>query len=376
MGQHAGDGSGPVTLDGSSTGRIAVVVGTRPEIIKVAPVVRALGARAEVVYTGQHYDDALSGAFFDTFGLPRPAAVVEIGGRTRGEQIGIGVQGLSRLWAAAPPVAVVVQGDTNSALAGGLAANACGIPLVHVEAGLRSFDRAMPEEHNRVLVDRISDLLLAPTEVSRANLLAERIDRPIVVTGNTVVEAVAAILPDPAERMRLVERQGLTATAFVLVTIHRPENTDDPERLAALLTSLAKLDLPVVLPLHPRTRARVQGFGLGSLLTPLEVSEPLDYRTFLALSAEAAVLVSDSGGVQEEVSVYKRPVVVVRRSTERPEVLGSFATLATPWTLHEQAVAWLEDLAGVHRRLAATPSPYGDGDAGERSARAIHELLG
>jgi UDP-N-acetylglucosamine 2-epimerase (non-hydrolysing) len=245
-----------------------------------------------------------------------------------------------------------------------------------VEAGLRSFDRAMPEEHNRTLTDRVSDLLLAPTSCSRDNLLRERIDARIVVTGNTVVEAVRSMLPGSAERSQLLADRGLEPDGYLLVTLHRPENTDDRDRLGTILAGLAELDLPVVFPVHPRTTRRIQEFGLGTHMRQLRVLEPLGYREFLALSAESALLVSDSGGVQEEASVYKRPVVVVRRSTERPEVLGDFSSLCLPDTLVDHVAAWMEDLPSHHARMATVPSPYGEGEAARLSADAIIEHLG
>lgn len=355
--------------------RVAIVVGTRPEIVKMAHIASELGHRTVVTYTGQHYDEALAGTFFDVFGMPRPSAVVEVGGRSRGEQIGVAVEALTRLWLNDRPDAVVVQGDTNTALAGALAANAVGLPLVHVEAGLRSFDRRMPEEHNRALIDRISDLLLAPTELGRDNLLAERIIERIVITGSTVVEAVKAALPSPGKRRRLLEDHRLVSSGYVLSTLHRPENVDDPKRLQTILEELGQLQLPVALPIHPRTRARVKAFGLEHLLTPLQVMEPLGYVDFLALSAESAMLVSDSGGVQGEASVYKRPVVIVRSSTEWPEVVGTFTTMSEPEALGRTVDSWLDDIGGHHERLRHIPSPYGEGEASRLSAAAILDLL-
>jgi len=356
--------------------RCAIVTGTRPEIVKLAPLVKELGAEAEVVYTGQHYDESLAGSFFDTFGMPRPADVVHIGGRTRGEQIGFGAASLSALWESQPPDAVVVQGDTNTALGGALAANAVGIPLVHLEAGLRSFDRAMPEESNRVLVDHLSDLLLAPTSQAVENLRAEHIDTQIELVGNTIVEAVRAIMPRPEQRASILAAYGVRPNDFVLATIHRPENTDDPDVLACILEQFGKLDtdMPVLFSMHPRTRARIEAFGLDYLLGAVRVVEPLDYPSFLGMSAEAGVLVSDSGGVQEEVSVHKRPLVVVRRSTERPEVVGTFTRLVAPDGICDAAQAWIHDLDAHHRYLAALPCPYGAGNAARLSADAIGAL--
>lgn len=354
---------------------IAVVVGTRPEIIKLAPLMQQLSGDAQVIYTGQHYDESLAGSFFDAFGMPRPTAVVEIGGRTRGEQIGRGTTALCTAWQDQSPDAVVVQGDTNSALAGGLAANACDIPLVHLEAGLRSYDRRMPEEHNRVLIDHVSDLLLAPTDNAYRNLRAEQITAEAAVVGNTIVEAVRSSLPEQEQRQGVVERHGVAAGAFVLATIHRPENTDDPQVLESILRQLGAIDLPVLLALHPRTRSRLVRFGLEHLLFDVVELAPLGYGEFLALSAESGLLISDSGGVQEEVSVLKRPLLVIRNSTERPEVLGTFTKLVPPQQLLVEAERWLSDLPQRHARLAALPCPYGHGDASRLSAKLIHEFL-
>ena len=356
---------------------VAVVLGTRPEIIKLAHVIRLLGPAAVVLHTGQHYDQGLSDTFLEAFGLGEPHAYLGVGGQTRGQQIGLGVRALDDQLSELRPGAVVVQGDTNTALAGGLAANALEMVLVHVEAGLRSHDRRMPEEHNRVLVDHLGDLLCAPTDVSKKNLLGEGIPESRVrVTGNTVVEAVLDLMPEPYERSRLLDSHHLSPGEFILSTFHRPENVDDPERFRTVLGELASLDLPVLLPLHPRSMAQATEHGMGDLLEAITVIDPIGYREFLGLGAESAFLISDSGGVQEEVSVYKRSVIVVRRSTERPEVLGTFAELVEPGPgISDVAARWSSDLPGLHERLASIPSPYGDGTASARIVEAIGELV-
>jgi UDP-N-acetylglucosamine 2-epimerase (non-hydrolysing) len=358
-------------------GSIAVVLGTRPEIIKLAHIVRLLGPAARVVHTGQHYDPALSGVFFKAFGLDDPTVLLDIGGQSRGAQIGEAVGSLDAHLHADRPLAVVVQGDTNTTMAAALAANAQDIPIVHVEAGLRSHDRAMPEEHNRVVTDHLADLLLAPTNLARSNLLGEGIpDQRIVVTGNTVVEAVTSLLPSKEQRSEVLDRFGLTPGGFILSTFHRPENVDRPEKFAAILGELAGLDLPVLLPLHPRSRTRVEQHGLSDLLDKVLVLDPLGYQDFLALLAECALAVADSGGVQEEASVVKRPVVVVRNSTERPEVIGTFAALVTAGPEIGRTVSrWLSDLPDLHQRLAGIPSPYGDGRASEWAVAEITRLV-
>ena len=347
-------------------GAVAVVLGTRPEIIKLGHIIRLLGPAVSVIHTGQHYDAGLSESFLRAFAVAEPSTHLGVGGKSRGTQIGEGLAALDAHLETNRPLALMVQGDTNAALAGGLAANAREIPLVHVEAGLRSHDRRMPEEHNRVLVDHLGDLLCAPTEISQQNLLDEGIPQSrIRVTGNTVVEALGGALPGHEERNRLLDEHGLEPKRFILATFHRPENVDDPQRFEALLEDLGSLPLPVLLPLHPRSVSQVDEFGLDALLENLTVIPPIGYRDFIGLSAEAAYLVSDSGGVQEEASVLKRPVIVVRRSTERPEVIGTFARLCEPGQIGKLAGQWLLDIEDVHRGLEETPSPYGDGSASQ-----------
>ncbi|MEV0675606.1 UDP-N-acetylglucosamine 2-epimerase (non-hydrolyzing) [Actinosynnema sp. NPDC050436] len=356
---------------------VTLVCGTRPELIKLAPLIGLLGPRAVVVYTGQHYDRAMYELIRRDVAEPGGFHEFALGGARRGAQLGLAVKAVDDVLAAHRPAAVVVQGDTTSALAGALAANANDVPLVHVEAGLRSYDRAMPEEHNRVAIDHLADLCCAPTPVNRANLLAENVpaDR-IEVTGNTVVEALEAALPGPDAEAAVLAAHGLRRDHYAVATVHRPENVDDAETLETVLRELAALPLPVVLPLHPRTAKRVRDFGLGALLRRLRVVEPQAYPDFLALAAGAAVVVSDSGGIQEEVSVLKRPVVVVRRSTERPEIEGTFGTLVPPGPgIGAEVRRWLDDVAGHRARLAALPSPYGTGSPSVRIASALEELV-
>ncbi|KJS54807.1 UDP-N-acetylglucosamine 2-epimerase [Streptomyces rubellomurinus subsp. indigoferus] len=359
---------------------VAVVLGTRPELVKLAPLIHELGAATRLVHTGQHWDEAMSGRFLRDLDLPRPELLTGVGGRPRAGQIAQSLAQLDAAFAEDRPAAVVVQGDTNATLAGALAANAREIPLVHVEAGLRSHDRAMPEEHNRVMVDHVSDLLCAATGDNVANLRAEALaEERIALTGNTVVEVVRRRLPDETARAALLAAHGLRPDAYVLATVHRPENTDTAEALGAVLAELdriARAGTPVLFPMHPRTRAAVERFALDGLLAHLAVTEPIGYGDFLGLANHAALLVSDSGGVQEECTVLGRPLLVVRRSTERPEAMAAgFAALVRPGEeLGALARAWLSDTPERLARLAATPSPYGDGLASARIAALTAEL--
>lgn len=352
---------------------VAVVFGTRPEIIKLAGVARLLGADACLIHSGQHESYEMARSFLEELGFAGPDIQLAVGNQSRGRQIGDAIRELDEYFDACPPAAVVVQGDTNTTLAGALAANARGIPLVHVEAGLRSRDRAMPEEHNRVLTDHLADMCCAPTDVASRNLVEEGIAAErVVVTGNTVVDAVLERLPSIDERRSLLAKRGLASRSYVLATFHRPENVDAPDALQTVLGELGALPLPVVLPLHPRTADRARAFALSEHLARLTITEPLGYAELLAVAAESAVLVSDSGGLVEEASVLKRPIAVVRRSTERPEVQGTFAELVGPGpAISKQVRAWLEDLDALHARLAKTPTPYGDGRASERCVAAI-----
>jgi UDP-N-acetylglucosamine 2-epimerase (non-hydrolysing) len=355
------------------------MLGTRPEIIKLASVIRPLGGNARIIDTGQHYDAAMSGCFFEAFRLPAPDVRLHgVGGASRGQQVGAMICALTELFADDPPRAVVVQGDTNTASAAAQAASYSGIPVVHVEAGLRSHDRAMPEEINRQVVGVVAELHCAPTPRAAGNLAAEGVPaHRIRVTGNTIVEATGESLPAKATSLAQLATYGVDDGGFVLATIHRPENTDDPGRLRLILDQLATLGLPVVFPVHPRTRERAARYGLEHLLDRLQVVAPADHPAFLGLARHARLLVSDSGGVQEECTVLKKPLLVVRNSTERPEAVeAGFATLLRPGPELGRAARELLADATLAARLAAIPSPFGDGRAGERIAAATLELLG
>lgn len=353
------------------TPRVAVVMGTRPEIIKLAPVVAALGPAARPLATGQHWDAALTDVFFAGVGMPRPVQPLRgVGGRDRAGQVAAMLTGLTDWFRGDRPDAVVVQGDTNSANAGAQAAHHLGIPVVHVEAGLRSHDRAMPEEINRLVIGAVADVHCAATTGNAEHLLrAGAPPAAVHVTGNTIVEATRRALPSAPLRAAVQQAHGVGADGYVLATVHRPENTDDPARLQALLRSLGGLGVPVLLPLHPRTRAAIA--ASGTVVPPsVRCTAPVDHPTFLALAAGARLLVSDSGGVQEEVTVLGKPIVVVRTSTERPEAVDAgFAVLTGPDGV-AAAAGWLLR-PGWPEELARRPSPFGDGRAAERIAALV-----
>jgi len=357
---------------------VTVVIGTRPEIVKMAAIVRLLGRRARLVHTGQPEDSELAGDFFAAARLPVPRTLAGIHGASRHEQVARMITQLGELWSAPyPPRAVLVQGGTNTASAAAQAASYAGIPVVHVEAGLRSFDRAVPEEINRCLLGVLADLHCAPTAAAVAHLRAEGVPAArIELTGNTVVEATLAILPDEAQALRIAARFGAEPGQYVLAAIHRPENTDDPGRLEAILTELGKLGLPVVMPLHPRTRLAVERHGLGAALDRLQPTGPADHRTFLGLARMARLLVSDFGGVQEECTVLKKPLIVVRSSTERPEAIAAgFAHLAQPGPRVGDLGRGLIGDDKLAARLTEVPCPFGDGAASARITALAERYL-
>jgi UDP-N-acetylglucosamine 2-epimerase (non-hydrolysing) len=361
----------------SPSRHIAVIVGTRPEIVKLAPVARLLGSDGRLLHTCQHEDEELSGVFLAAAGLTQAQTLHGICGAPRHVQIGRMITQLGDLFGADRPAAVIVQGDTNSVCAAAQAASYAGIPVVHVEAGLRSWDRAMPEEINRCLTGVLADVHCAPTQHTVANLRAAGVPAAkIELTGNTIVEATTAMLPTEAEARAIAAELGAEPGRFILATIHRPENTDDPERLGVILDELAKLGLPVVFPLHPRTRLAVARHGLSAALDRLWAIRPADHRTWLGLARLARLIVSDSCGVQEECTVLKKPVVVVRNSTERPEsVEAGFAHLVRPGPLISETGRRLIADTGIAGRLAAIPCPYGDGKASERITAIARRFL-
>ncbi|WP_414170869.1 UDP-N-acetyl glucosamine 2-epimerase [Streptoverticillium reticulum] len=348
-------------------------------MIRLAPVARRLGAAATLVHTGQHIDAAMPDDVSREAGLAEPRLRLAAGGLPRGAQVGTALTQLDAWLASSPVRAVVVQGEANSTLAGALAAKSRGIPLVHVGAGLRSFDPAMPEETNRILVDHMAGVLCAATRDNAANLHRERVQGQIARTGSTIVEAVGDLLPPAEKRQQVLAQHSLTPDGYVLATVHRAENTDCPDLLAAVLAELGALAerLPVVLPLHPRTRIAVRRYRLETLLSPLTVLLALHPGPFLALARHAALLISDSGSLQEEATILKRPLIVVRTSTERPESLTCFGHLVHPSSdlIGKTAHYILDQGPALLQHLADLPSPFGDQRAADRIVRRIRETV-
>jgi UDP-N-acetylglucosamine 2-epimerase (non-hydrolysing) len=300
--------------------RLIVVVGARPNFIKIAPLMPALataGIQAQVAHTGQHYDAAMSDVFFEDLALPEPAWFLGVGSGTHAVQTGRAMMALEELLIAEKPDGLVVVGDVNSTLAGALAAAKIGVPVIHLEAGLRSGDMSMPEEVNRLVTDQLSAMLLTPTAASGDNLVNEGVDPARVhFVGNIMAESLLRNLPRASGRS-IVSDLGLAGSDFAVVTIHRPENTDHPERLAAIAGALQDLPLPAVLPVHPRTRPLLAAAGIDGGEGDVRVIDPVGYLDMLCLTQHSALVVTDSGGLQEESCMLGTPCVTVRRNTER-----------------------------------------------------------
>jgi UDP-N-acetylglucosamine 2-epimerase (non-hydrolysing) len=348
--------------------KLAIVVGTRPEIIKLAPVIRACQARGVsfvVIHTGQHYSFELDGVFFEQLELPRPTHNLNVGSGSHGFQISAIISGIDSVLDAERPDEVLVEGDTNSVLAAGLAANKLGLRVGHVEAGLRSYDRSMPEEINRIVIDHLAEDLFAPTQHAREILLGEGIEPAGVhVTGNTAVDEVlhqrGRVDPEP-----VLATFGVQPSQYAVATVHRAENVGDDGRLRGIFDGLDRvasaLDIPVLVALHPRTSQRLAELDIE--VTPgVRRLPPLGYHEFLALQSRAGLMLTDSGGLQEEACTLGVPCVTLRDNTERPESIEVGANRlvgADPDRILEGATA-------MHRAPRTWVNPFGDGHAGER----------
>lgn len=353
---------------------VMTIVGARPQFVKAAPVSRELRKRCRevLVHTGQHYDYSMAGVFFEELRIPKPDYDLGIGSSSHGRQTGEMLISLEALMLETVPDAVLVYGDTNSTLAGALAASKLRIPLFHVEAGLRSYNRDMPEEINRVMTDHVSALLFAPTAAAVSNLRAERVTEGVYEVGDVMYDAVLFNERLAAGKHR-PEDFGVPAGGYVLATIHRPSNTDDPERLRAILRALRSLDQPVLFPLHPRTGKMLKAMGDSAerpLGDNLLFTEPLSYLEMLALERQAKAIITDSGGVQKEAYFAKVPCFTLRAETEWVETVAcGWNTLVDPLTMDLGRI--IED----YRPGAYIENLYGKGTASLQIAELIHQFL-
>jgi len=356
--------------DALSLPRPLILVGTRPEIVKMAPIVRLLSEAKKdflFVHTGQHYDYHMSKQFLEELRLPKPDIGFPVRARSPDEQLALLIRRIGAILRSERISIVLVEGDTNSVLAGALASNKLGIPIGHIEAGLRSYDLRMPEEHNRRIVDHLSAYLFAPTKVSKLNLKKEAVWGKIYVTGNTVIDACV-------QHMRYAERRSRIAKSvpfrnFALATIHRAENVDDPKVLKEFVDAFTESPIEIVLPLHPRTNKQLKRHGLWKKLVRsrnVEILPPVGYFDFLVLMKRCSLILTDSGGVVEEATApsIRKKVVILRISTERPEAVESgFARVAG---CNKRAI--LRGIAWAEEKEAGLPakSPFGSGHSAQR----------
>ena len=356
--------------------KIVTIVGARPQFIKVAPVSAALRARGDarevLLHTGQHYDGNMSDVFFRELDLRPPDYNLEIGSGSHGAQTGRMLESIEKVLLTEQPDWALIYGDTNSTAAGALAAAKLHIPVAHVEAGLRSWNRQMPEEINRIVAVAISDVLFAPTQTAVENLLREGVAaKHIVQCGDVMYDAALMFGAKAAAESSVLSDQELEPGSYALFTLHRAENTDHPARLRSITTAIAEVakSLPVVLPLHPRTRAALATLGLSLADVPgVRLLEPVGFLDMIQLERCAAVIVTDSGGVQKEAFFHRRPCVTLRDETEWVELVETgWNRLLPPGDATRMAATILSavDTAGLEA------APYGDGTAAARIAEAL-----
>lgn len=360
--------------------KLAIVFGTRPEIIKLSQIIllakQNLLINSVLIHTGQHYSLNMSDKFLEELHLPNPDFNLGIGSGTQAYQVGMGLIKLEELFIKEKPDVVMAQGDTNAVLSAALAAVKLHIPFAHVEAGIRSFDRTMSEEINRVLTDQISEYCFAPTKIAVKNLGDESISKgKIYLTGNTIVEVVKKNLVI-AEKSDILDKFDLKEEEYIVVTAHRAENVDNKERLSMLFKLFEYVKEQIIYVIHPRTFENIKKFGFLEkirCIKNLKLIEPLGYFDFLKLCANAKLIISDSGGIQEEVTIYKKPILIIRDSTERPEILNNYGWLIE-WDqekIIKQYMYIVNTYSKFKENIDKLASPFGDGMA---SAKIIKIL--
>ncbi len=354
--------------------KIASIVGARPQFIKCAPVSRELRKEHEeiLIHTGQHYDHGMSEVFFEELRIPKPDYNLGIGSGTHGHQTGAMLGAIEDVLKKERPDLVLVYGDTNSTLAGALAAAKLHIPVAHVEAGLRSFDRRMPEEVNRVLTDHASDLLFCPTETAVANLAAEGVTGGVHLVGDVMLDAMNYNRMVAEERSRILDEVGVEPGDYLAITVHRPSNTDSRENMTAILGALGEADRPVVFPVHPRTRKCLSEHGLlAEVPENIRVVEPLGYLDMIRLMAHAEKILTDSGGVQKEAYMLGVPCITLRENTEWVE------TVEAGWNVlvgadKKSIVKFVSEFMPPRERRYI----FGNGDASKEILRSLSEYKG
>ncbi|MEM2439757.1 MAG: UDP-N-acetylglucosamine 2-epimerase (non-hydrolyzing) [Candidatus Bathyarchaeia archaeon] len=358
---------------------VMVVVGTRPEIIKMAPVIKLLQKSSLpyiFVHCGQHYDHEMSQKFIEELELPKPDYNCQVRSHFQGAQTARILTNMEKLLKKTRPALVLVEGDTNGVLATALASVKLKTPVGHVEAGLRSFDLRMPEEHNRRLTDHISTYLFAPTKVAERNLMEESVWGKIFVTGNTVIDAVMRYTAVAEKKSKILGT--VRFQKFALATAHRAENVDNPQVLKNFMEAFMESPIPVVYPVHPRTEKRLKRNGLYSKVKKsknLQILPPVGYLDFLVLMKKCEIILTDSGGIQEEATAppIKKPVLVLRLSTERPEAVE--AGFAKVVGVNKQNILKAIERTLNNRKELPQSSPYGDGNAAEKIVKIIENEI-
>ncbi len=356
--------------------QVLCVAGARPNFMKIAPVMAALaenGITAQLLHTGQHYDAAMSDSFFADLGIPRPDHHLEVGSGSHAVQTAEVMRRFEPVLDKVRPQAVLVVGDVNSTLACALVAAKRGVRVIHVEAGLRSYDRSMPEEINRVLTDQIADMLFTTEKSALANLMREGIDPARVeFVGNVMIDTLYRNLERAVPASRTL---GSALQRYAVLTLHRPSNVDDPTTLAALLDVIGEINrrLPVVMPLHPRTRGSIEKFGLTAKLDGLHVLPPVGYLEMLGLMREAALILTDSGGIQEETTALGVPCLTLRENTERPITIAE-GTNTLVGSRPDAIRAAFEEVMRGGGKAGRIPE-YWDGRAAMRMAHLLKDWL-
>jgi UDP-N-acetylglucosamine 2-epimerase (non-hydrolysing) len=350
--------------------KIVSVIGARPQFIKCAPVSRQIRKDHQeiLIHTGQHYDPEMSDIFFKELAIPAPDYHLGVGSATHGKQTGEILEKVEEILLKESPALVLVYGDTNSTLAGALAAAKLHIPVVHVEAGLRSFDRAMPEEINRILTDHISDILFCSTQTAVDNLAREGISRGVYLTGDVMVDALLYNLEIAEQKSRILKRFHLKKKNYVVMTVHRPSNTDNAENMKNILQAAGKITENVVFPVHPRTRSFLVNYGLWHQMAGnIIITEPLGYLDMLHLMHHADRILTDSGGIQKEAYLLKVPCITLRENTEWVETLEGGWNVLTGATKRKITAAARRSRMTLPEQLYS----FGDGHAAERMLEVI-----
>jgi len=355
--------------------KVVIVLGTRPEIIKLAPIIRKIGYKnCSVIFTGQHYDNQMGMRFIRDLGLQKPNYSLNITKSNPQLQISEIIAKLSKILPKEKPDTVMIQGDTNTVLAAGICSLKSNIPISHVESGLRSNDWRMPEEHNRITIDHLSELLFAPTQNTKFNLKSEKVHGKIFVTGNTVIDAIDIYSKISKKKSKL----SISSSDFILLTLHRAENVDNKKTLSSIIKGIINSNENIIFPIHPRTKKRLQEFDLYNKLSQnknIQVLNSVGYFDILELMKNCSFIVTDSGGIQEEATspLIRKKVLVVRKTTDRPEAVET--KMAEIIGLNEKNISKSIKKTIKNPKLSSRKTPYGKGDASDKILKILQKTF-